>query len=254
MPTSRGDFEFATASRCGSYPACRLCGLYPLCRQEEGTATAPHVKIIKRRRTLARGGYLFRTGEPFHAVCAVCRGSVKTCALSDDGGVQIVGFYFPGELVGLGGAGHRQHRYDAVAIERTEVCEVPVGRLQEAAEASSAFRHLMLRLLSEEIARGEERLAPFVGKKSAVARLAAYLLSLGRRLEGYGVPAGSIVLPMSRNDIGNYLGLAKETVSRLFSRFQQDGLIRVEEQQRRVWLCDQAALVRLAGETGAGMP
>lgn len=201
-------------------------------------------RLIRRRRHVPRGGYLFRTGEPFHAVCAICAGSIKLCALTEEGASQVVGFHLPGELVGMGGAENRQHRHDAIALEDTEVCEIPFGRLEEAAEQWPQLRRSLFRCLSGEIARGEDRLAAFVGRKSAAARLAACLLGLSRRLEQRGFPGDRFVLTMSRSDLGNYLGLAKETVSRLFTRFQQDGLIRLEA--RKVWLCDCPGLMRIA--------
>ncbi len=201
-------------------------------------------RLIRRCRHVPRGDYLFRTGEPFHAVCAICTGSIKLCALTEEGTTQVVGFHLPGELVGMGGVEDRQHRYDAVALERTEVCEIPFGRLEELAEQWPLLRRSIFRCLSGEIARGEDRLASFVGRKSAAARLAACLIGFSRRLEQRGLPGDRLVLSMSRGDLASYLGLAKETVSRLFTRFQQDGLIRLEA--RGVRLCNRSGLMRIA--------
>lgn len=240
MSSSRPEHAAAAHPR---YPACRLCCLRPLCGP--GVVEAPSLeRLIRRRRHVPRGGYLFRTGEPFHAVSAICAGSIKLCALTEEGVSQVVGFHLPGELVGMGGMEDRQHRYDAVALEDTEVCEIPFGRLEEAADQWPLLRRSMFRCLSGEIARSEDRLASFVGRKSAAARLAACLLSLSRRLEQRGLPGDYFVLTLSRSDLSSYLGLAKETVSRLFTRFQQDGLIRLET--RGVRLCDRSGLMRIA--------
>lgn len=225
---------------------CARCRIAELCRpvKLERDARAALDRVIRRRRTLRRGDYLFRTGDPYHAVSALCSGSAKTCTTNDDGAVQVLSFHFPGELVGLCGLGAQQHLCDAVALETTEVCEVPLGRLFEVVEQSPAVRQFMYRLFGEELAHQHQLMQPLVGRTAAAERLAAYLLSLMHRYESRGLPSHEIRLSMSRHDIGNYLGLAKETVSRLFSRFEDDGLISVHARKLRV--NDSARLAALA--------
>lgn len=229
------------------YSVCERCRIVGLCRPvwPDREARTGAERLIRRRRTLRRGAYLFRIGDPFHSVSALCAGSVKTCALTDNGGVQVLGFHFPGELIGMSGMGAQQHPCDAVALEPTDICEIPFGRLMEVAEQAPAVRRLVYRFLGDEIAHHHALLQPLVGKMAAAERLAAYLLGLTRRLAPAHTPAREIRLSMSRNDIGSYLGLAKETVSRLFSRFERDGLINVRA--RRLQVKDSYRLEALAG-------
>jgi len=235
-----------TVPRDAPYQVCARCRLSELCRpvKLERDARAALERVIRRRRTLKRGQYLFRTGEPYHAVSALCAGSAKSVTTHDDGSVQVLSFHFPGELVGLCGLGAQQHLCDAVALETCEVCEIPLGRLFEVVELSPAVRQFMYRLLGEELQHQHLLMQPLVGRTAASERLAAYLLSLVRRYENRGLPARDIRLSMSRHDIGNYLGIAKETVSRLLGRFQDDGLISVRARQLRV--NDLARLAALA--------
>ncbi len=229
------------------YAVCELCRMADLCQpvKLEQEAREALERVIRRRRTLKRGEYLFRAGDPYHSVSALCRGSAKTCTTNHDGSVQVLSFHFAGELVGLCGLGAQQHLCDAVALETVDVCEIPLGRLMEVVEQSSVVRQFMYRLLGEELQHQHLLMQPLVGKTAASERLAAYLLSLVRRYESRGLPAREIRLSMSRDDIGNYLGLAKETVSRLFSRFEEDGLISVRARNLRV--NDLARLATLAG-------
>jgi CRP/FNR family transcriptional regulator len=227
------------------FPACPKCCLRALCLAGPvGDSPPARATVLRRHRHVPRGGYLFRTGEPFHAVCALCTGAIKLCALTDEGVARVVGFHLPGELVGLSGLAQREHRYDALALEDSVVCEIPFARLETAAEERPALRRSMMHCLSSELARNEARLAALVGRKSAAARLAACLFALSERFAERGFPAECFPLAMSRADLGDYLGLAKETVSRLFARFQHEGLVRLEA--RVIHLCDLPRLARIA--------
>lgn len=229
------------------YAVCELCRVAELCRpvKLEQEARAALERVVRRRRTLKRGEYLFRAGDPYQTVSALCSGSAKTCTTNQDGSVQVLGFHFAGELVGLCGLGAQQHLCDAVALEATDVCEIPLGHLMDVVDQSPTVRQFMYRLLGEELQHQHQLMQPLVGKVAATERLAAYVLSLVRRYESRGLPAREIRLSMSRDDIGNYLGLAKETVSRLFSRFEEEGLISVRARNLRV--NDLARLAALAG-------
>jgi len=247
MPTTRNtslkdDTRYSVCERCRIVDLC-----HPIRLDREARETIK--RLIRRRRTLRRGAHLFRIGDRFHSVSALCAGSVKTCALNDDGGVQVLGFHFPGELIGMCGTSTQQHLCDAVALESTDVCEIPLGHLMEVAEQLPAVRRIVYRFLSDEIAHHHALLQPLVGKMAAAEQLAAYLLSLTRRLAPPQTPAREIRLSMSRHDIGSYLGLAKETVSRLFSRFERDGLISVRA--RHLCVKDPRRLATLAGASRA---
>lgn len=231
-----------------AFAACRRCRAALLCRPPGDDRPARGAPLIRRRRALKRGEFLYRTGDPNHMLYAVCCGSVKSCALNRDGVVQTNGVYLPGELVGLDGTETARHAGEAIALENTQVCEILRQRLQQLSDEAPALRSVLPRLLCEQIAHDQALLGAFVGKKSAPERLAAFLLALSRRYEQRGFPAGEFTLQLSHNDLAEYLGLAKETVCRLFSRFREEGLI--SQRARRIRILD---LQRL-GELTTGGP
>jgi CRP/FNR family transcriptional regulator len=183
--------------------------------------------IIDRKRPLARGDHLFRNGERFRSLYAVRSGSLKTYATSADGQEQVMGFLLPGELVGLDAIADGYHPLSARALETTSVCEIPFADLASLSEQLPTLQHQMLRIMSKEI-RDDEHNMVILGQKSAEERLAAFLVSLSSRFRRRGFSPNQFNLSMSRGDIGNYLGLALETVSRLFTRFQNEKLLHVE--------------------------
>jgi CRP/FNR family transcriptional regulator, anaerobic regulatory protein len=226
--------------------ACKDCSLFQLCLPigvHEGDLELLD-RIIKRRRPFRRGDHLFRVNDPFQAIYAVRSGSVKTYAPTEDGAEQVIGFHLPGELVGLDAINTEYHPCAAKALETTSVCEIPFDRLEELSDLVPSLQRQLLRVLSREILHDHELLM-LVGKKAADERLAALLVSLSSRFKQRGFSPTEFHLSMSRNDIGNYLGLAVETVSRLFTRFQEEGLLQV--QRKHVRLCDIGKLRELAG-------
>ncbi|HQU15743.1 MAG: transcriptional regulator FNR [Chromatiales bacterium 21-64-14] len=226
--------------------ACQECSLAQLClplgigRTDVDRLDA----IIKRRRPLQRGDYLYRTGDRFHAVYVIRSGSLKTWAPGEGGAEQVTGFHLPGEMVGLEAIHADQHRCAAIALETTSVCEVPFSQLEELSGRVPALQQQLHRLMSREILRDHEHLL-VLGKKTAEERLATFLVSLSNRLRERGYSATDFRLSMARGDIANYLGLAVETVSRLFTRFQDHGWLEVDRKQ--VQLKDSARLQDLAG-------
>lgn len=226
--------------------ACKDCSLFQLCLPlGVGEADLELLdSIIKRRRPLRRGEHLFRIGDPFQAIYAVRAGSLKTYAMTEDGHEQVIGFHLPGELVGLDAINAECHPCGAKALETTSVCEIPFDRLEELADRLPTLQRQLLRLLSKEILH-DHNLLMLLGKRSAEERLAAFLASLSARFKRRGFSSTEFYLSMSRNDIGNYLGLAVETVSRLFTRFQDEGLVKV--QRKHIQLCSVDELNLLAG-------
>ena len=209
--------------------ACKNCSLATLCLPM-GLAPKDVEKldeIVKRNRPLHRGDHLFREGDSFHCLYIVKTGSVKTYAPSADGGEQVLGFHLPGELIGLDAIEKEQHHCSAKVLETSAVCEIPFSMFTELSSSIPSLQHQMYRLLSREIGNDEEMLT-LLGKKNAEERLAAFLISLSERFKRRGFSASDFYLSMSRHEIGNYLGLAVETISRLFTRFQDEGLMNVE--------------------------
>jgi len=225
--------------------ACSDCSLRDLClplglsaddlRTLEGS--------VKSHRKLNKGEFLYRVGDSFRSLFAIRTGSTKTCEIAADGSVQITGFHLPGELLGIDAINSDKHPCDVIALETTEVCELPFGKLEALARELPGLQHQLFRLMSREVAEEEGQLL-MLGRMKAEERLAAFLLSFSKRFQLLGYSPTDLRLPMSRQDLGDYLGLALETVSRLFSRFQEDKLITV--QGRNVKLLN---IVRLKGVT-----
>jgi CRP/FNR family transcriptional regulator, anaerobic regulatory protein len=231
--------------------ACKDCSLRELCLPLGlGDADLEALdKIIKRRHPLSKGEALYRYGDPLISLFAVRKGSIKTAGLMEDGRVQVTGFYFPGELLGIDAINTDQHPCGAEALEPTEVCQIPYQDLESLALKVPGLQHQLLRIMSREILRDEQMLM-MLGRMTAEERLATCLLSFCQRHRRMGNEGSEFRLSMSRQDLGDYMGLALETVSRLFSRFQEEGLI--SAQGRTVRLLNVVRLQELAGKLDCG--
>ena len=220
---------------------CKDCGIYGLCREVNGPDVDLRLleTIVRNRKIFKRGELLYRIGEPLRAVYAIRCGSVKSYVLTNDGRVQITGFHITGEVIGLGAMAANQYMSEARALETTMVCEVPIDVLEAYSAEMPSIRQQMLKIMSQEILDNQE-LMLLLGKKNADERLATFLLSLSRRFQRRSYSPSQFNLSMSRSDIGNYLGMAEETVCRVFTRFQDDGLLTTE--RRQVQLLDQDRL------------
>lgn len=236
---------------CRNGVACQDCSLYQLCLpvEVEGADLEQLDRIIRRRRPLRRGEYLFRAGDPLRAVYAVRSGSVKTFTCSSAGDDHVTGFHLPGELIGLDSIGAGVHPCSARALETSSVCEVAYEGLEDLAMKIRGLQRQLLRLMSREIHHDEKMMA-LLGRTAAEERLAALLYDMAGRFRERGFSSRVFRLSMSRHEIGSYLGLAVETVSRLFTRLQADGLLSV--QHRYVKIHDMDRLHRLAGAFGDG--
>ncbi len=215
--------------------ACKDCSLFQLCLPVGIDANDLELldRIIKRRRPLKRGEHLFHVGNPFSSIFAVRSGSIKTYAPTEDGHEQVTGFHLPGELLGLDAINAERHPCAAKALETTSLCEIPYDSFEELCNRLPSLRQQLLKIMSKELLH-DQSLLTLLGKKSAEERLAALLVSLSSRYRQRGFSATEFNLSMSRNDIGNYLGLAVETVSRLFSRFQDEQLLIVQRKYIRI--------------------
>ena len=184
-------------------------------------------KIIKRVRPLQRGEYLFHSGDNFQHIYAVRSGALKAYKTTEDGNEQILGFYLPGELLGLDAIDNMQHVCTTIALETSSFCSIPFQRLEELCHRIPGLQHQMYRLMSRELSTENESLL-LLGKKSAEEKIATFLVNLSTRLHLLGYSSTEFRLPMSRQEIGNYLGLTVETVSRIFSRWQKEKLIEID--------------------------
>lgn len=202
--------------------------------------------IIGKRRRLLRDERLYQMDEPFRNLYAIRFGHFKTYQVNANGEQQITGFQMAGELLGMDAISGERHHCDAVALEDSEVCEIPFERLEELfGQVPTLLRHFH-RIMSQEITR-EQNVMLLLGNMRAEQRFAVFLVNLSARYAARGYSATSFQLRMSREDIGNYLGLTIESISRLLSRFKKQGWISVDK--RELSLLDPAMLKALAAGT-----
>jgi len=185
------------------------------------------------RRKIKRGAILFRNGEAFQSLFAIRTGFFKTCVTAEDGRDQVTGFQMAGELLGLDGLASGKHASSAVALEDAEICAIPYAHLSEVATGSPELQHVISRLMSREIVR-EHSLMMLLGSMNAEERLAAFLLNISQRMKARGYSASEFHLRMSRAEIGSYLGMKLETVSRTFSAFAHQRLLEVDKKHVRL--------------------
>ncbi len=201
-------------------------------------------ELIKERIRLPKGGTLYREGDALEAIYGLRSGSLKTQIEDANGQVQITGFLLPGEVLGLDGLMHDQQVSYAIALEDSEVCIIRLDEMDRLAPQLPSLQIQLRRLMSKEIGRSHQQLLA-LGSLRSEQRVAAFLLNLSQRLQLLGYSPYEFILRMSREEIGNFLGLTLETVSRLLSRFAREGLIRV--QQREVQILDLTGLQVLSG-------
>jgi CRP/FNR family transcriptional regulator len=215
--------------------SCANCNLRELCLPNRiGAEDMARVEqIVFARRRLKRGDSLFKAGDPFNALYAIRSGFLKTSVLNADGREQVTGFQMGGELLGLDGIGSGSYNGNAIALEDSEACVLPFALIEELGREIPAIQRNLHSVLSREIVR-DHGVMMLLGSMSAEERLAAFLLNLSRRFTARGYSASDFHLRMTREEIGSYLGLKLETVSRLFSRFQADGLIEVQQKHVRI--------------------
>jgi len=228
--------------------SCAGCSMHQLCLpmglDDEDITRLD--KIIGKRRRLARDERLYQMGEPFRNLYAIRFGHFKTYQVNAGGEQQITGFQMAGELLGMDAISGDRHHCDAVALEDSEVCEIPFSRLEELfGQVPTLLRHFH-RIMSQEITR-EQNVMLLLGNMRAEQRFAVFLVNLSARYLARGYSPTSFQLRMSREDIGNYLGLTIESISRLLSRFKKQGWIKVDK--REMTLLDPAMLKALAAGT-----
>jgi CRP/FNR family transcriptional regulator len=230
---------------------CTYCSVRQLCLPGGIGAEELHQldEIVQRRRPVARGERLFRLGDPLTAVFVARDGAFKSVSISEDGEEQVLGFHLPGELIGLDALGSGHHRCESVALTAANVCEVPYDQLTHVAAQVPSLQQQLFRVIGQSTDRDQDHLGMLV-RRQANERIALFLHSLGERYLIAGHSDRQYTLPMSREDIARFLGLALETVSRGFTRLQDDGIIAVTG--RRVEIVDAIALSRLAHHVESG--
>ena len=215
--------------------ACSNCNLRELClplglNELELTRLD---ELVSTRKRLRRGEHLYRAGQTFDSIYAIRSGFFKTDVLVEDGREQVTGFQMTGELLGLDGISTETHTCNAVALEDSDVCIIPFSHLEGLSREIHTLQHHFHKVMSREIVR-DHGVMMLLGMMRAEERLAAFLLNLSQRFTARGYSPAEFNLRMTREEIGSYLGLKLETVSRAFSRFQEEGLIAVQQKHIRI--------------------
>ena len=241
-------FSSKLTSQCQNCSLSALC--LPIALADEDINKLD--QIIERKRPLKKGDILFHQGQAFDSVFAVRSGTLKTFNITASGEEQITGFYCPSELVGLSGIDSNTYPITAKALETTTVCEIPFSHLENLSSQIPSLKPQLFRVMSRKIS-DDQQMMVLLGKKNADEKVASFLLNLSTRFKKRGYSATSFRLAMSRGEVGNYLGLAVETVSRVMTRFQKNELIEVDgkeiaiinlpEMQKLVGIADDCAKI-----------
>ena len=225
--------ELQFCSTCAFSHACLSQGM------DKSALKELHV-LVEHIGPFHAGEHVFREGDPFEAIAAVRAGTVKTCVTDRDGHEHVLGFHFPGEVIGLNAIDGHRYPCDAIALDTVMLCKFSFPKISVLAAKVPGVQRELFRLLSRDIGRA----ALLAGDWSADQRVAAFLLGMSRRLAARGFSATRFQLTMARTDIANYLRLAPETVSRVLRRMQDDGILAVD--RREVELLDQDRIDALA--------
>ncbi len=226
--------------------SCDTCGISSLCLPSALSVSEVDrlTEIISRGAPLRKGDFLTQAGDTFKSLYAVTSGSFKAYTLSEDGVINITGFYFPGELIGLDAINNGRYTSFVKALETSSVCALPYDELEDLSGDIKNLRRQLMSLMSKEI-QDDQELLLLLSRKHAAERMAAFLLSLSLRYKQRGFSATEFNLTMTRSDIGNYLGLAIETVSRLLSTLQKNDIISVDD--KLIAIRNRTKLMELAG-------
>jgi len=202
--------------------------------------------VIDQPKPLHKNDFLYRDGDKTVAIYAVRSGCIKTMMESANGDEQIVGFHFPGELLGVDGFVDDFHTCNAQALETSSVCEFPIDQLEALCIEQPGMQKQMRRIMGKEV-NNDHKLLLLLGKMTAEERLASFLLSMSCRMGERHWKEDKFNLSMPRQDIANYLGMAVETVSRLFAAFQSEKIIEVD--RRSISILDMQRLKAIVGES-----
>lgn len=227
--------------------SCKECNLRELCfphgMNDEELNNMD--MVVEQPKPLHKSDFLYRDGDSAISIYAVRSGCVKTMTESANGDEQIVGFHLPGELLGLDGFAEGSHTCNAVALETSSVCELPLNQLDALCHKLPGLQKQLRRIMGKEVSN-DHKLLLLLGKMTAEERLASFLLSLSSRMEERHWKEAEFNLTMPRQDIANYLGMAVETVSRLFASFQSEKIIEVD--RRHITILDLQRLKTIVGD------
>jgi len=224
--------------------ACSNCNLRELC-MPMGLSDHDLERIdelVAARKKVKKGDFLFHSGAPFKSIYAIRTGFFKTSVTTEDGRDQVSGFQMAGEIIGLDGIVNDHHACDAIALEDAEVCVMPFDKIEQISLEVKSLQHHVHKMMSREIVR-ENSVILLLGSMKAEERLAAFLLNLVQRLHVRGFSQSELVLRMTREEIGSFLGLKLETVSRAFSKFAEDGIIEVKQRNLKILKPDALKLI-----------
>ena len=237
QPAGGGTNPFATPAGC-----CKDCMSRDYCvgSQLSALSDSQPLPLLRHNHTLGYREHLFREGDAPEAIYVLKSGAVKLYLMSEDGGEQVVSFYMPGEVMGLDALGTDAHRSSAMVLERACFCVIPLASLDRV----PGCHQVLYKLLSMELVRDHHTIE-LITKKDAEAKMANFLVDLSQRFRTRGYSGSRFNLSMKRTEIGSYLGLAVETVSRILTRFQDEGLLQV--QRRQICIVNFARLEKLAG-------
>ena len=231
---------------------CKECSLVEICLPHGLNVSEVNAlsEAIENKPIFQKGELIFKTGEQFKALYAVKSGSIKVSTVAVDGEEQVLGFYLPGELVGLDGIGIQKHVCNATALETTSLCEIPYEKIGDLCHQFRSLQSEIHSLMSKEISE-DKALLLLLAKRNADERVVSFILSLSRRYRERGFSEIEFNLSMPRQDIANYLGLATETISRILGKLQDEGLLSVN--RRLVTINDLARLKKIVPDCAGGL-
>ncbi len=212
--------------------SCASCRLNELCLPIALNKTEIHQldEIVERNRPYKKGDHLYRQSDEFKSVYAVRSGSFKSYVLSDTGQGRVTGFFLPGEIIGMDGIASKHYANSTQALEHSSICEIPFSQLEKLSHQLPNLQHHFFAIMGNEIAK-DQQIHTLLSSYTAEERTASFLLSLSSRYARVSLSPSRFLLPMTRSDIGEYLGLTVETVSRIFTALQRKGLIEVNNRE-----------------------
>ena len=218
------------------YIACQHCALDDICKPisfGDQSFNQTH-NILERRAPLLAGEYLYKKGDSLNSIYALTSGTVKLVKTTSKGLQQVVGFRFPGELLGDEAISTEIHTLSAIAIDNASTCDISIKGLDDIAQMIPSFQSNLIKLLSNQCYTLHQQFTSYAGRNNAEERLAAFILNIAERNSNKGILKLNIFLAMTRDDIANFLGLRRETLSRTFTKFQKTKVINIENKELEI--------------------